>query len=59
MTTASNKKDYWHSTRVQMIAYWVLLAGIFLSYWLFNTSFYGPAYLLDEVGYLTKAAATR
>ena len=57
MPTLQSKKDYWHDNRVQAIAYWSLMAGIFLVYWLLNTPFYGPAYLPDEVGYLTKAAA--
>ncbi len=56
MFSLKNKKDYWCDNRVQVIAYWSLMVGIFLLYWLFNTPFYGPAYLLDEVGYITKAA---
>lgn len=39
------------------IAYWVLMLTIFLTYWLFSRQYTGPAYLSDEVGYLTKAAA--
>lgn len=30
---------------------------IFASYWLFSRQYTGPAYLSDEIGYLTKAAA--
>ena len=33
------------------------MPSIFLLYWLCNRQYYGPAYLSDEVGYLTKAAA--
>ncbi|NLY09867.1 MAG: hypothetical protein GXZ11_08315 [Tissierellia bacterium] len=35
----------------------LLSLGVFLIYWLFNRQYTGPAYLSDEIGYLSKAAA--
>ena len=46
-----------NNTRFQKAAYWVLMLTIFLTYWLFSSQYTGPAYLSDEIGYLTKAAA--
>ncbi len=43
--------------RFQKAAYWLLMLIIFLTYWLSSRQYTGPAYLSDEIGYLTKAAA--
>lgn len=46
-----------NNTQFKKAAYWLLMLTIFLSYWLFSRQYTGPAYLSDEIGYLTKAAA--
>lgn len=46
-----------NNDRFQKIAYWALMLTIFFVYWLFSTQYTGPAYLSDEIGYLSKAAA--
>ena len=45
------------SLRTQKIFIWSFCVAAFLAYWLFNRQYTGPAYLSDEIGYLTKAAA--
>lgn len=44
------------SSKVKIFALGTLLAGICIVYFLFGTRFNGPAILLDEIGYLMKAA---
>ena len=45
------------SLRFQRIFFWLFCVAAFFAYWLFNRQYVGPAYLSDEIGYLTKAAA--
>lgn len=45
-----------NSSRFQAGALGFLLLAVFLVYWLYSRQFYGPAYLCDEIGYLSKAA---
>ena len=49
--------SYLNSHRLQKVACWILVSAIFFAYWLFSRQYHGPAYLSDEIGYLTKAAA--
>lgn len=35
---------------------WLVIIGVFLTYWTVSRSYSGPAYLADEIGYLTNAA---
>jgi len=41
----------------QKTIFCIFILAIFASYWLFSRHYKGPAYLSDEIGYLTKAAA--
>lgn len=43
--------------RVQRIALGLFCTIVFVIFWQVSCSYYGPAYLSDEIGYLSKAAA--
>ncbi len=48
---------YLQHKRVQKVTLGLLILAIFLIYWLVSRQYTGPAYLSDEIGYLSKAAA--
>lgn len=45
------------TSRTKVIALGLLFVAVFITYFIFSLQFTGPAYLSDEVGYLSKAAA--